>query len=301
MIMEEAFKNMEAGRFPFSFGVEATNYCNLRCPMCPREVAERGYGNMSWDLFTKIADEAANHEYRIMMPQGFGESFIHPKFCDMLAYLHEKNVHPIMVISNATLLNEKNVTALIDGRVDLLNISLDGTDKEVYEAIRKNAKYERVVENVKFVFEERGRRGGELPRIILRMIKMDDTETDVIAFKEMWEPWLKPGDEIAFSQYQTWNGTVEDKRTDTPEGIKAIEAGHKGPCRMLYKTGQVYFDGRMTPCCYDYNCTMEIGNANDHSIEEIWTGERAEHFRHLHETGRIDEIPICRGCQEYTP
>ena len=43
MILEEAFKDRDPGRFPFSFGVEVTNFCNLRCPMCPREIADRGY------------------------------------------------------------------------------------------------------------------------------------------------------------------------------------------------------------------------------------------------------------------
>ena len=70
---------------------------------------------------------------------------------------------------------------------------------------------------------------------------------------------------------------------------------------MIYKTLQVYYDGRATPCCYDYDCTMDIGNARDQSIEEIWTGERAQHFRRLHEEGRMAEIPICRNCQEYIP
>lgn len=301
MILEEAFKDREVGRFPFSFGIEVTNFCNLRCPMCPREIADRGYGNMSWELFTKIADEAAEHEHRIIMPQGFGESFIHPRFREMLAYLRDKGVKPIMIISNATLLNEKNVTALIDSNVDLINISLDGTQKEVYEAIRKNAKYERVVKNVQFLFEERKRRGATLPHIILRMIKMKETEEDVQRFKDMWEPWLEPGDEIAFSNYQTWNGSVDDHRAEEPTGLKKLKEGHKAPCRMLYKTGQVYYDGRVTPCCYDYDCTMEIGNANEQTIEEIWTGEKAQHFRRLHEEGRADEIPICRGCEEYTP
>lgn len=301
MILEEAFKNKEAGRFPFSLGVEVTNFCNLRCPMCPREIADRGYGNMSWELFEKIADESAGHPYRIFMPQGFGESFIHPKFRDMLLYLHEKGVHPTMVISNATLLNEKNMGALIDGQVDLLSLSIDGTDKEVFEKIRKNAKYEKVVENVRFAFEERERRGSVLPRIILRMIKMDETSEDTQRFTDLWTPYLKEGDEIAFSNYQTWNGSVDDKRVEEHAGIEALRQGSKAPCRMIYKTAQVYYDGRVTPCCYDYNCTMDIGNVNDAPIEEIWTGEKAQHYRKLHEEGRMAEIPICRGCQEYIP
>jgi radical SAM protein with 4Fe4S-binding SPASM domain len=269
--------------------------------MCPREVADRGYGNMDWPLFTKIADEAAGHPYRLFLPQGFGESFIHPRFREMLLYLHEKGVHPTMIITNGTLLNERNVAALIDGRVDLVNVSLDGTVKEIYETIRKNAKYERVVANVEYLFRERERRGSELPRIILRMIKMDETSEDVERFKSLWTPWLKPGDEIAFSNYQTWNGSVKDKRVEEPAGVTALKHGHRGPCRMLYKTAQVYFDGRVTPCCYDYNCTMEIGNAREQSIEEIWSGPRAQHFRKLHEEGRSGEIPICSNCQEFTP
>ena len=56
-ILEEAQKDRDPGRFPFSFGVEVTNHCNLRCPMCPREIAQRGYGNMSFELFTKLADQ----------------------------------------------------------------------------------------------------------------------------------------------------------------------------------------------------------------------------------------------------
>lgn len=301
MILEEAFKNLEPGAFPFSMGVEVTNFCNLKCPMCPREIAERGFGNMDFELFAKIADEASHHAYRIFLPQGFGESFIHPRFRDMLLYLKQKGVHPTMVITNGTLLNEKNVTALIDGEVDLVSVSLDGTNKEVYEAIRKNAKYERVVANVRYLFEERERRQATLPRIILRMIKMAETEADVPKFQEYWAPWLKPGDEIAFSNYQTWNGSVADKRVEEPSGMTALKSGHRGPCRMLYKTAQVYFDGRMTPCCYDYDCTMEIGNVREQSVSEIWNGERAQHFRRLHEEGKSEEIPICRGCQEYTP
>ena len=54
-LIQEAFKDRNPGDFPFSLGVEVTNHCNLRCPMCPREVADRGYGNMDYELFTKIA------------------------------------------------------------------------------------------------------------------------------------------------------------------------------------------------------------------------------------------------------
>ena len=298
-IYEEAFKDLAQGSFPFSLGVEVTNLCNLKCPMCPREIADRGYGNMDWDLFTRLVDEACDHDHGLFLPQGFGESFIHPRFAEMLDYIHQKKMaRPTMVITNGTLLTEKNCNALIDAAVDLVSISLDGTDKEIFEGLRVNAKFERVVEGTKRLLRMRDERGLEQPRVLLRMIRMDRTEHLVDAFREAWEPYLKPGDEVNFSEYQTWNGTVEDHRVAPAD---ELDPQTLPPCRMIYKTLQVYFDGRATPCCYDYDCTMEIGNANEQSIEEIWNGERARHFRGLHEAGRMREIPICRNCKEYVP
>ena len=301
LIFHEGFKDKNAGDFPKSLGVELTNYCNLKCPMCPREIATRGYGNMDGDVFRAIADQAAGRRL-VFLPTGFGESFIHPDFHELMHYVGRAGVLGTMLITNGTYFTEKNVHGLIDAQLPLVNISLDGTVKEVYEKIRVKANYEEVVENVERFFRLRKERGSKLPHAILRMIRMQETADDCEVFKQKWEPFLEEGDEIIFSEYQTWNGTVEDKRTDTPEGMKAVEGREKKPpCRMIYKTMQVFYDGRTTPCCYDYDCEMEIGNAKDDSISDMWTGERARHFRSLHEEGRMDEIPACRNCQEYIP
>ncbi|MEE9391350.1 MAG: radical SAM/SPASM domain-containing protein [Planctomycetota bacterium] len=305
-IYAEAFKDFEVGDFPAGLGVEVTNHCNLRCPMCPREIANRGYGNLDWDLFKKIADEAAGRPKTIFLPQGFGESLIHPEFTRMLSYLGEVGVELTMIVSNGTYLNEKNCSEIIDSGIAFINISLDGTDKETYEKIRVKANYEEVVENVERFFRIRTEKGAKLPRVILRMIKMTETADDVENYKARWQPFLEEGDEIAFSTYQTWSSSVEDKRVDAEVDaatavIKDIAKEERKPCRMLFKTMQVYYDGRSTPCCYDYDCEMDIGNANDQTISEIWTGDKAQHFRKLHEDGRADEISICATCREFIP
>ncbi len=305
LLIQEAFKDLDPGDFPFSLGVEATNHCNLRCPMCPREAADRGYGNMDFELFRSIADQAAGRDHTVFLPTGFGESFIHPEFREMLQYLKESGVKITCLITNATYLDEKNCNALVDSQISFVNISLDGTVKDVYEKIRVNANYEKVVENVQRLFRIREERGSALPYIVLRMIKMEETADDAERFQQMWAPYLKENDEVTFSNYQTWSNTVEDHRVEKPEGMKLLESLPEGqkkpPCRMIYKTLQIYYDGRATPCCYDYDCTMEVGNVQDESIEEIWKGERLAEIRRLHEEGRLDEISICKNCQEYTP
>ncbi|MCB9832233.1 MAG: radical SAM protein [Planctomycetes bacterium] len=305
-IYTEAHKDRDHGDYPFSLGVEVTNHCNLRCPMCPRETAARGFDNIDPELFKKIADETAGRDRVLFLPSGMGESFINPRFRELLAYSRDAGVKLTMLVTNGTYLNEKNIHALIDAQVTFVNISLDGTVKEVYEKIRVNADFDQVIANVKNFFRIRKERGSTLPYIILRMIKMDETADDVDAFQDYWEPFLEEHDEVAFSAYQTWNNSVEDRRVGEPQGLaEAAEIerreGKLPPCRMIYKTMQVYHDGSTSLCCYDYDCTMNIGNAKERSIAELWVGEKAQHYRRLHEEGRMDEIPICRGCQEYIP
>jgi len=299
-LLEEAFRDRDPGSFPFSLGVEVTNHCNLRCPMCPREISDRAVGKMPFELFARIVDETVSHEHGVFLPQGFGESFIHPRFREMVRYAREKRLsRPFMLISNGTLLDEKNGRALINSQIDFLVLSVDGVDPEIYEAIRPGARLENVVANVEAFLRLRKELGSQLPRVVLRMIKMEGTLDQEEAFRAFWEPRLDPGDEIVTSAYQTWGGAVEDRGGSDPDEEDAPEK--RGPCRMIYKTLQVYHDGRCTPCCYDHECVMDVGNVQEASIREIWNGERLREVRRLHEEGRIDEISICRGCKEYIP
>src|ERR1051325_217596 len=49
--------------FPVNIEIEASYYCNLRCPFCPRFVGEgeREAGHMSSELWGRILEEARRH------------------------------------------------------------------------------------------------------------------------------------------------------------------------------------------------------------------------------------------------
>ena len=56
------------GAFPLHLDIETTNYCNLRCIMCPRTKfmaqsdwrwSPKGLGRMDWDTYTSLIDQAA--------------------------------------------------------------------------------------------------------------------------------------------------------------------------------------------------------------------------------------------------
>jgi radical SAM protein with 4Fe4S-binding SPASM domain len=296
VFFDRFFRDKDPGDFPLRFAVETTNLCNLRCPMCPREISDRGYGLVDVELMKSCAEQAGSREI-IFYTQGFGESFLHPRFHEILGHIKNAGVRYLCVINNGTQLTDENIHALIDADTGIVIVSIDGAEKDVFERSRKGADYDQVVAGTRRLFELRRERGAERPAVVLSVVGSDEVRPTLDAFKKMWEPWLGEHDEIFVCSVVSWAGTMSI--ADTSARPRPEPDKKRAPCRMLYKTLTVYYDGRATPCCYDHACKLEVGNAKTQTIEEIWNGEELARLRRLHEEGRVDEIELCRGCPDY--
>lgn len=289
------FLDLDPGDFPLRVSAETTNRCNLRCPYCPREESGRGFGDMSTPLFETLAAQCAHRDIAFS-PQGFGEPFLDPAFGERLRRARQLGVRHLDVVTNATLLDEKNCRALIESETLLVTIDLDGADKQVFERNRVNAHYETVVGNVQRLFQMRRAAASSYPFISLSAVGLPEVLPSMAAFRALWEPWLGPRDEIFAAQPVTWAG---DRPMPGKRPATAAELATRPPCRHLYKTLQVYWDGRASPCTYDHACRLEVGNTTRQSIAEIWAGAPLRRLRELHEQRRSDEIPLCRGCPDH--
>ncbi len=63
---------------PTMVGVELTNFCNLRCSMCPYEMMTRKKENMPLDLFKKICDESRKYKMPLTCFSFFGDPLLYP-------------------------------------------------------------------------------------------------------------------------------------------------------------------------------------------------------------------------------
>jgi hypothetical protein len=291
------FQDFDPGPFPLRVSVETTNHCNLRCHYCPREESGRGFGYMREPLFESLAQQCAGKR-SAFAPQGFGEPFLDPLFPARLHRLSELGQPYVDVVTNATLLDEAACRALIASKVWLVTIDIDGADAEVFERHRQNADYEQVVANVRRLFALRDELGSELPHIALSAVQMPDVLPSMAAFEGMWRPLLRERDEIFAAQPVTWAGSrpLPGRRAATDAELRS-----RPPCRHLYHTLQVYFDGRTSPCTYDHACRLQVGDAATQSLEAIWHGEPLQRLRRLHEQGRSGELDPCRGCPDHLP
>ena len=59
---------------------------------------------------------------------------MHPKFREILEYVsHKENIFEIKLNTNGTFLNEKNARAIFENKVDIVVISADHYEKNLYE------------------------------------------------------------------------------------------------------------------------------------------------------------------------
>lgn len=61
----------------------------------------------------------------------------------------------------------------------------------------------------------------------------------------------------------------------------------------------ILWDGKVVPCCEDFDRKMVLGNVEVSSIEEIWNSNAMVNLRNKHVRGEFHSISLCRGCSEY--
>jgi len=277
--------------FPLEVALELTNYCNIHCIMCPVPNLKRSRGFMDEVVFKKVAEDISQESGFLFMPQGFGELFLNNKWSRLLDFASIRGIQPIIILTNGMLLNETNIPKLIN-KVDVILVTIDGATAKTYESIRVKGNFEKVTKNIEKFLEIR--QHNESPHLVLRIIKMKETVGEIASFHEYWSKKIGKGDTIHIADYNDWAGSV------TYKGIDEIKTQRdRRPCRMLWKNLTVYYDGRVSPCCYDAEGDLIIGNISNQGLKEIWNGTPLRNMRDLHLAHQFEKIPLCSRCRNW--
>ncbi len=286
---------------PEVFAIESTNYCNLRCVMCPRgepDIMERPLGNMSDDLFRKILGDIEFYKEPCWF-HWFGEPLMHPRLFDQIALAKSQGIPDLGISTNATLLDADRAQAILDSGLDTILIAVDGATKDVYERIRISSTFtfERVCENVRQFLDLKKRLGRTRPATTLSIIVMEETKSQLDDFKRYW---LAAGaDEIIFKPYTTW-GNQDTQFIQL--AVSEIQETHRtqvrtNPCYHLWESVVIAWDGRVVPCCFDFDATVTLGDLKTHSLREVWNSQAYQDLRQKERDGENDS-PLCRNCNQ---
>jgi len=275
--------------FPVEIAVELSNYCNLKCVMCPVPNLKRKRGFMDEPVFVKIVEELTAETGFIFLPQGFGESLLHPKWSRLIKFARRAGIRPVTILTNGMLLSGDKMADMAES-VDIVVVTLDGSNAKTYESVRVNSSFERVTRNIKTFL--RMRRNSGSPHCVIRIIRMQDTEKEIEAFRVFWSNQIGVGDLIQVTDCIDWAGSVAYRGVH-----KNREPAKRHPCKMLWKNLTVYHDGQVSPCCYDAEGELIVGDVTNQTIRDIWNGSALKKLRDIHLRHRFSEIPICSRCR----
>ena len=172
--------------------------------MCPVPTTSRPPELMKEEVFTEVVAQAGAESGFILLPQGFGETFLHPRWADFLGRARAKGIGPIVLLTNGMLLDSRNVERILALEIDGLLVSIDGVTQETYGSVRVGGNLAKVEANVMALLAARGER--PRPHLALSIIRMSETEGEVEAFLERWRARVGPSDMVLINEYNDWPG-----------------------------------------------------------------------------------------------
>lgn len=272
--------------YPPNLQIEITSMCNLRCIMCYQHdksfsSKKNGHmGIMNFDLFKKIIDEIEGNLEAVTFASR-GEPTLNPELEKFLKYCENKFLG-LKINTNATMFNEKIINTLLSSDLETLVLSIDAADKEMYEKIRINSNFDKIINNLELFrkIKENNYKNSKL-KVRISGVLINDKQ-NINDIKKFYE---KFADEFAFVNYNPWESSYENE-------INNIST----PCSDLWRRMFVWWDGKVNPCDYDYKSTLSVWNAKDLSIKDIWTSVEYEELRNKHLNNRRKEIEPCKRC-----
>lgn len=156
-VLARAYDINKVKKYPTMLELEVANTCNLECVMCIGELSSSIRKNRENlpplespydEKFADQLEEFLPHLEEIRF--NGGEPFLIPLVYTMFEKIEKINPKlKIVIATNGTILNNKVKTWL--NRLNIhINLSLDSLTADIYETVRVNAQFKRVLENFEY-------------------------------------------------------------------------------------------------------------------------------------------------------
>ncbi len=299
---------------PVTAQIEPTSLCNLKCEMCIRDKIGIPFGSMNLNNFQKILDEL-DCLFKIHL-SGQGEPFLNKDLFKMMEYANQKGIL-INTNTNATLLTKETIEKIYGVEIGEIAVSLESSKKENYEKIRKGAKFEEVMENVKnlnkmlkqknkktivsFAVTIMRKDVDEIPSFVRLAEKTGISKIIFQTLQDKADYVSKYGSNARQQSVLSLKEEVKKKIREARKIAKRNkisiifdEEKSKGclwPWRGIYVT----WDGYVTACCkiLDYRKPL-MGNLLQQDFWKVWNGKEYQMFRKL--LGERKAPLPCKGC-----
>lgn len=271
--------------FPDHVYVELTNICNARCTICATPAMKRKRDIMSRSLFRKIVEECGKRKAKKLLPFLHGESLLVPGVVDYFREARQlaPETHINLTTNGSRLNRELAEVFLQEDLIDSLIVSIDGGDKETFEAMRLGLNYDEIYENVHHFIRRRNELGRSRPTVSISMVTVDENKHTRQQLKEAW----READEVRSSVYFNWAGRLDNSgRSENKINF----------CERLYHYITILADGRVAMCCFDSEAEYPVGDVKKDSIFDVWHSPAFNEKRKWLYQRNFDRLKICGNC-----
>ncbi len=291
--------------------IDASSHCQLACPSCPTADGSThptlGAGHLSLANFTALLD--ANPAIEDVELSNYGEMFLNPALPEILRAGFERGVllHADNGV-NLNLLRPDALDALIRYRFRSLTVSIDGASAETYTQYRRKGDFDRVIDNIRRINDEKRRHRTGFPILTWQFIVFGHNEHEIAAARKLaaelgmgfraklsWDDGVSPirNRELVQIALGTPNITRADHYAST--GTAYL----RGICHQLWRAPVLNWDGRLTGCCRNFWGDFGV-NAFDAGLEAALASERFQYAKQML-MGRAEARPDipCTTCDLY--
>lgn len=270
----------EVNDFPTILDLELTNYCNLDCNMCARQLMRRPCGYMDRYTLNKILKETKGKDLGIRFIR-WGEPFLHKYVLKFIEKV--KKQHPLHITTNGLKLNDNRINKIVELEVDSIIFSMQGLTKEKYIDMRGDSitSWDRLYDNVNKLIEARGDK--KKPFIHITTTK-NYGETEEKEFRETWK------DIVGVDKVSIGN-TSWERFSIEYEHINYL------PCKEIDYKLSIDWNGKVTACCGDYDNLLTVGNVHNQDLYEMWNHNNTlESIRYLIRSNNHRLLTLCSKC-----
>jgi MoaA/NifB/PqqE/SkfB family radical SAM enzyme len=296
---------------PRRIRLEASSFCQLRCPSCPTTSGHIhpaiGNGFLKFDDFRKLLESAPT--LRFVEISNYGEVFLNPHLLRILEYAHQKGV-TITIENGANLNNVKNdvLEGLVKYRVRLITCSIDGATQESYRKYRVRGNLDTVIRNIETINSYKRFYQSVFPRLLWQFVVFGHNEKEIPIARQMaaklgmefytkttWDDDFSPIRDKDFVRAQTGIRWTNREEFEQEHGYKY---GSK-ICYQLWQQPQINFDGRVLGCCRNFWGDFG-GNAFTVGLSKSINNEKMRYARDMlmGQKPARDDIP-CSTCEIY--
>jgi MoaA/NifB/PqqE/SkfB family radical SAM enzyme len=291
---------------PLHMQLELTNFCNLKCPVCPAGLGtlNRQPQAMDVELFQRVIDEVGPYLLTASL-WGWGEPLLHPHLSEILKVIAKYPVVTLLSTNGQALDDDRVMQAIIDSPPTYLIVAIDGLTDETNTQFRVGAKLAPVLDGVRRIAEIKKKRAINLPILHMRYIVMKHNQHeisqlrdfaekqgfDLLTFRTLCVIDIESSDKVL----QPFTTDIPDYRGyDYEDGLRIKR--NDFICQQPFWFPTVFADGTLVACEQDYNAQNSFGVLSPGiSFRELWQGMKARRERRLIRD-HSQRLSFCRNC-----